>query len=285
MTNFAITRRILTTGALLLSSALILGAGPAVAAMENLPDSALIKRVKDAGVLRAGVAVFLPIVGQDPKTGEYFGTGVDIANWMGEELGVKVEFVPQDWAVMVGAIQANQIDIAVAGLYATPERLEVVDMTDYVAYGFCYAALATNDKVNTLEDLNKPDVTFIQHEGGGTYQITSKKYTNATHKARLPLPGEQVPWPEVLSGEADVVPFDPPLVFVVKQDMPQLKIIPEDCGVKHSDMPSPIAFAYPKGDEGFKQYAADFVKRHADDINASLEANSSPEALARGEGK
>jgi len=259
--------------------------GEAIAqAKTDLPDSKLIERIQKAGVIRAGVAIFLPIIGLDPKTNEYFGTGIDIGNWMAEELGVKIEYIPQDWHVIVAAIQANQIDIAVAGLYATPERLKVVNMTNYVSYGFCYAALKTNNKVNTLEDLNKPEVVFIQMEGGGTYQITSKKYDKAVHKARLGAPGETVTWAEVLSGEADVVPFDPPLTYMVRKKMPQLKIIPEDC-LQNSDMPSPIAFAYTKDDPGFQQYAEDFVKRHEKDISASLERNSSPESLARGEGE
>jgi ABC-type amino acid transport substrate-binding protein len=272
-------------------AALVFAAGVAIAIpvtaqdKVELPESKLIDRMKQAGVMRAGVAIFLPVIGQDPKTGEYFGTGVDIANWMGQELGVKVEFVPQDWHVIVAAIQANQIDIAVAGLYATPERLKVVNMTDYVSYGFCYAALKDNNKVNTLEDLNNPNVTFIQMEGGGTYQITSKKYDKAKHKARLGAPGEQVTWAEVLSGEADVVPFDPPLVQVVQKEMPQLKIIPEGCGLETSDMPSPIAFAYPKDDPGFQQYAQDFVKRHEAEIKASLQKYSSPEYLSLGAGQ
>jgi ABC-type amino acid transport substrate-binding protein len=252
--------------------------------LTNLPDSPFIKRVQEAGVLRAGVAVFLPIIGQDPKTQEYFGTGVDIANWMADELGVTAEFIPQDWQVIVAAIQAQQIDIAVAGLYATPERLEVVDMTDYVQVGFCYAALKTNDKVNTLEDLNKADVVFIQMEGGGSYQITSKAFPNATHNARLGMAGEQVTWAEVLSGEADVVPFDPPLVEAVRRDMPELKVIPEDCSITNSHLPSPIAFAYPKGDVGFQQYAEDFVIRHQAEIDASLIKYSSPEYISLGEG-
>lgn len=250
----------------------------------DLPDSPFIKRVQEAGVLRAGVAIFLPIIGQDLKTQEFFGTGVDIANWMGDELGVKVEFIPQDWQVIVAAIQAQQIDVAVAGLYATPKRLEVVDMTDYVQVGFCYAALKTNDKVNTIEDLNKPDVVFIQMEGGGSYQITSKAFPKATHHARLGMAGEQVTWAEVLSGEADVVPFDPPLMQAVKRDMPELKVIPEDCSITNSHMPSPIAFAYPKGDAGFQQYAKDFVTRHRAEIDASLVKYSAPEFISLGEG-
>lgn len=251
----------------------------------ELPESALIDRIKKAGVLKAGVAIALPFVGQDPKTNEFFGTGVDIANWMATELGVKLEIIPQDWHVVVAAIQADQIDVAVAGLFATPERLKVVNMTNYLNFGICYAALKSNNKVNTLEDLNKPDVVFIQHEGGGTYQITSKKYDKATHKARLPAPGEQVPWAEMLSGEADVVPFDPPLVQAVNKEMPQVKVIPADCGMENSDLPSPVAFAYRKDDPGFQQYAEDFVKRHTDDLKASLLKYSAPEYVSLGAGQ
>jgi polar amino acid transport system substrate-binding protein len=277
-----ITKRLTTMAVAAAVVASVAGVGQARAGSVELPASPLIDRIKEAGVMRAGVAIFLPVIGQKPDTGEYIGTGVDIANWMAEEMGVKVEFIPQAWDAIIAAIQANQIDIAVAGLYATEARLKVVNMTNYVEYGFCYAALKDNNKVNTLADLNKPDIVFAQMEGGGTYQITSKAYPNAQHKARLGLPGEQVTWAEVLSGEADVVPFDPPLVQIVNKELPQLKIIPSDCGLEKSDMPSPIAFAYPKDDPGFQQYAEDFVKRHHDDILKSLETYSSSEYLDLG---
>jgi len=247
--------------------------------VDGIPDSPVVKRVKEAGVLKAGVALFLPFVGLDPATGEYFGTGVDLGKRMAEKLGVKLEIVPTDWDVMVASLQSSKIDVAIAGLFVTPERLEVVDMYPYSTMGTCWLALKTNDKVGTLADLNSPDVTMAQQEGGGTYQLSLARYPKAKQLTRLVGAGaEFANITEVKGGQADVAPFDSVWVPVLQADYPELKIIPEDCP-KTTDFTAGISTAYPKGDAGMHQLVQVTVAVYRDEIEANLRKYSAVEYL------
>ncbi|MBX3031864.1 MAG: transporter substrate-binding domain-containing protein [Chloroflexi bacterium] len=240
----------------------------------------LTERIWESGKLRAGVALFLPFVGQDPSTGEYFGTGVEIGQRMAEKLGVELELVPQDFSVIVAGIQSGQIDVAIAGLFITPERLQVIDMYPYATMGTCWIALATNDKINTLADLNSPDVTMAQIEGGGTYQLSRAKYPLAQQRTRLIGTGEELfgHIAEVTAGNADVAPFDSVLAPVVLADHPQLKLIPEDCP-SSTDFTAGVSLGYPKADPGIHQVVQEVIAENRDAVEANLLKFSSLEFL------
>lgn len=260
-------------------------AGAAVAAQDDarsnpLYQSPLNQRIWDAGKVRAGVALFLPFVGQDPSTGEYFGTGIEIGKRIAERLGVELELVPQEWSLIAAAIQSGQIDIAIAGLFTTPERLQVIDMYPYATMGTCWIALATNDKVNTLADLNSPEVTMAQIEGGGTYQLSRAKYPLAQQRTRLLGAGEELAGHivEVVAGLADVAPFDSVLAPVVLRDNPELKLIPEDCPAS-TDFTAGISIGYPKADQGMHQVIQEVIAENRDEIEANIAKFSSIEYL------
>jgi polar amino acid transport system substrate-binding protein len=248
------------------------------ASTNPLPESALLTRIKQAGTMKAGVAISLPAVGLDPNSGKYFGTGVDLGQMMADKLGVKLELVPTDWNVMVAGIQSDKIDVAIAGLFITKERLAVVDMSPWTTQGFCYAVLKTNNKINSIADLNSPNVTMAQQEGGGTYQITKAKYPLAKQLARLPAPGEDANWTEVLSGKADTAPFDSTLANAVPAAFPQMKVIPSDCAT-NPDEPSKVGAAYKKGDAGFRQFIEQLIADNTAAIEASRQKYISPDYL------
>lgn len=270
--------------AVALVAATVLGLAEASHAQQGpksnpLYQSPLNQRIWEAGKLRAGVALFLPFVGQNPSTNEYFGTGIEIGKRLAEKLGVELELVPQDWGVIVAGIQSGQIDIAIAGLYTTPVRLQVVDMYPYATMGTCWFALASNDKVNTLTDLNSPDVIMAQQEGGGTFQVSREKYPLAQQLTRLAGSGaEFANVTEVLGRLADVAPFDSVMAPVVRTDYPQAKIIPPDCP-NSTDFTAGISVAYPKGDQGFHQIIQEVIAENRDEIEANLVKFSSIEYL------
>lgn len=246
-----------------------------------LPASALIDKIKKAGKLRVGYAPALPWLGQDPKTNEYFGPVTTIAKAIAQRLGVQLEVVPQGFDVIVAAIQSDKIDVAAAPLYATSARLAVIDMSPYTLGGFCYLAKKTNTKVNKLDDLNNEAVIMANFEGTGTAQETAKKYPKAKQLTRVAAAGEEANFLEVLSGKADVTPFDASLAEVYKADYPDLKVIPDDC-IKNPDIPTPIAVGYPKGDAGFKSFMDSLLKEMQPQIDSEIAKYSDPQYLRPG---
>ena len=244
----------------------------------GLPDSPVLKSIQANGSLRVGVAVALPWLGQDPQTNKYFGPATLIAEEMAKRLNVKVTYVPEQFDTVIAAIQANKIDLAIAPLYATTKRLAVVSMTNWSVGGWCYLALKSNSKVNSLADLNSPNVTFANFEGTGPLEATKNKYPNAKQLVRAPAPGEIVDFVDVRAGKADIAVFDNPLANVYKEDNPDLKIIPNDC-LTNPDMPTPVAVAYQKNDGGLKQFVDKLVSDIKPQLDASFVQYSDPKYL------
>lgn len=88
-------------------------------------------RIKEAGVLRVGsTPTGAPFTFLNPETTQIEGIMVDLAQSVGERLGVKVEIVNTPFASLIPSLEANKIDIISAGMYITPERQKVVNFTE-----------------------------------------------------------------------------------------------------------------------------------------------------------
>lgn len=87
-------------------------------------DDAL-ERVRAAGVLRWGADIQggAPYIYEDPdKPGGIKGFEVALADALAAELGVKAEFVQNDWAALVPSLERGTFDIVMNGLEITPAR-------------------------------------------------------------------------------------------------------------------------------------------------------------------
>ena len=93
--------------------------------------SATIDQIVSQGELRVGVAVAVPWLGQDPSNGQYFGASYEVGQRIAQVLGVGIKPVSSGWDVIIAGIQGNQFEIAIAPLFATDKRKEVVDFVNY----------------------------------------------------------------------------------------------------------------------------------------------------------
>jgi Na+/H+-dicarboxylate symporter len=92
------------------------------AAVEK-PAGSLVESIKKRGVLRVAENVNrLPYVFVS-RDGKLVGIDVEMAQILGRDLGVKVEFVElEDWAALPGLLTSGRVDLAMAGFPETPER-------------------------------------------------------------------------------------------------------------------------------------------------------------------
>ncbi len=171
-------------------------------------QSPTVDAIKKQGKLRAGVAIAWPWLGQDPKTGKYIGAAADLGQKIADTLGVPLEFVPSGWDVIIAGLQARQFELALAPLFATPKRMAAIDFANYAEGGTCYSVLKTNTKVNSLADLNRPDVTTGVFTGTGTEQEFVKKYPKAKVSSVVQAPGGGTRVLEVISGRLDAGAFE-----------------------------------------------------------------------------
>jgi polar amino acid transport system substrate-binding protein len=244
-------------------SALLLGAVPSNAQEVPVPgQSPTIDSIKAAGKLRAGVAIAWPWLGQDPNSGKYIGAAADLGERIAQTLGVQIEYVPSGWDVIVAGLQAHQFELALAPLFASPKRMAVIDFANYTEGGTCYTVLKSSTKINSLDDLNKPDVTTGTFTGTGTEQEFVKKYTNGKISSVVQPPGGGTRVLEVINGRIDAAAFDSPLALALESKYPEIKIVPDarDC-IAHPDIPIPIGVGFNKGDPAFAKFMTEITEK------------------------
>jgi len=275
------TRRRFLIAAAAATSVLLLGAAPGLAQEVPAPgQSPTIDKIKADGTLRVGVAIAWPWLGQDPKTGKYIGAAADLGERIAQTLGVKLEYVPSGWDVIVAGLQARQFELALAPLFASPKRKAVIDFANYTEGGTCYIVLKSNTKINSLADLNSPDVTTGTFTGTGTEQEFVKKYTKAKISSVVQPPGGGTRVLEVINGRIAAAAFDSPLALALESKYPQIKVVPEarEC-IAHPDIPIPIGVGFNKGDPAFVYYKAAITEKMKPEMEKTIEKYSTLEFL------
>jgi polar amino acid transport system substrate-binding protein len=243
--------------------------------------SPTLDRIREQKVLRAGIGISLPWLGQNPKTSQYFGPAVELGDRIAKTLGVKLELLPSTWDVIIAGLQANKTDLLLAPLFATEKRRQVVDFVNWTEAGTCYAVLKDNNKVNTLEDLDQPSVSTALWKGTGTEHAFVAKYKKARiDSVVMPVTGANR-LEDVLAKRVDAATLDSPRAHLVVHQYPQFKIIPggPDSCIKNPDIPIPIGMAFNYGDAELKKFLEAVVADMQNELRASLQKHSQLEFM------
>ncbi|WP_394890479.1 transporter substrate-binding domain-containing protein [Mesorhizobium sp. AaZ16] len=110
--------------------------------------------IKSRGVVRVAVGEdFQPFGGVGPDM-KPMGYDVDVANHLGEKLGLGVELVPVINANRIPSLQTGKVDIIVSTLGKTAEREMVLDFTQ--PYGLMFNAVfaPSNIQINDAAELS-----------------------------------------------------------------------------------------------------------------------------------
>ncbi|MSO94153.1 MAG: amino acid ABC transporter substrate-binding protein [Rhodospirillales bacterium] len=102
----------------------VLVAGTASAQQESLYDE-----IKKRGVLKAGVKLDYPPIGNLDKDGKPYGWGIDMAKAIADRMGVKIEYIQTLSKTRIPLIQKGTIDAEFNGATPSSKREEVVDFT------------------------------------------------------------------------------------------------------------------------------------------------------------
>lgn len=89
---------------------------------------------EDSNVLRVGMDLRYPPFETRNDDGEPMGISVDVANAFGEFLGRPVEVVDTNFASLIPALNAGEIDVIIASMSRTDERDEAIDFSDPYFY-------------------------------------------------------------------------------------------------------------------------------------------------------
>jgi polar amino acid transport system substrate-binding protein len=119
-------------------------------------ESAL-DRVRRTGVLRWGgdVQGGEPYVFEDPaQPGRLIGFEVEVAEAIAAELGVRAEFVQNDWSNLVPSLERGSFDVILNGLEVTPSRSDTVLFTrPYFVFSAQLVARRDDARTTSLDSL------------------------------------------------------------------------------------------------------------------------------------
>ena len=239
----------------LIAAGLVLGSAPAVSEADSLLDE-----VKKRGTLRVAGVVYRPLIMRKPS-GEYYGADPDILGQLAADLGVDLEFVNAGWDTAVAGITTGKWDL-VPALCVTPKRKEAIDFSEtYLMLGGVLTVLKDNDKIGSIDDANRAEVTFANVAGGWSEQIAKKAFPDATHKDFGQATDDQLAI-ELLSGRADAAVFDTPVTIslLVEKHGDKFNFFP-DKKTPMDVLPCPVAYGLKKGDTRWEQAVSDFIKR------------------------
>lgn len=130
--------------------------------------------IKESGTINIGVFSDKNPFGYVDENGEYQGYDIYFANRIGEDLGVKVNFVSTEAANRIEYLQTGKVDIILANFTVTDERKEEVDFAlPYM--NVALGVVSRNDNVIESLDNWNPDDSIIVISGttAETYLIAN----------------------------------------------------------------------------------------------------------------
>lgn len=161
------------------------------------------------------------------KDGKYIGIDVDLLAAIAKSEGFEYELKPMDFKGIIPALQANQIDGAIAGMGITDDRKKVLDMSEgYFESGLSAVAKEGNDKIKSVDDFKGKIFAVKKGTLGATYAEENKEklgltinYFNNTASMMQ----------EVKNGNADITFEDYPVIayMITVDPNSNLKIIGE----------------------------------------------------------
>ncbi|MHC1721903.1 MAG: amino acid ABC transporter substrate-binding protein [Aminipila sp.] len=115
--------------------------------------------IEDKGELIVGLDDTFAPMGFRDEAGNLTGFDIDLANAVGEQLGVKIKFQPIDWNAKDMELKSKRIDCIWNGMSVTDERMEKMALTDkYLNNKIIVMAKDNTIKVEKAEDLAKYNV-------------------------------------------------------------------------------------------------------------------------------
>ncbi|MBI5512443.1 MAG: ABC transporter permease subunit [Deltaproteobacteria bacterium] len=196
------------------------GAGP--------PDS--LARVRAAGVLRWGgdVQGGEPYIYEDPEhPGQQKGFEVDLAAALARELGVRPQFVQNDWSALVPSLERGTFDVILNGLEVMPSRVGRVRFTRPY-YVFASRLMARRDDTRPQFQVTpQHPVTLDSLRGLRVGTLTNSFCAGIMegHAEVVLYEGTEEPYVDLVQGRTDAVLFDDIIATRYGEPKPELRVV------------------------------------------------------------
>jgi glutamine transport system substrate-binding protein len=141
---------------------------------------------------------------------DYKGIDIDLIKAIAKKEGFKIELNPMDFGGIIPAMQANQLDVAIAGMSITDERKKIVDFSDpYFDAGLIVVVKSDNKDIKSADDLKGKTVAVKKGTSGAKYALD-----NAAKLGIQVVQFNDSPamFQEVSNGNADALLEDYPVI-------------------------------------------------------------------------
>ena len=169
-------------------------------------------KILEAGVITCATSPdFAPNEFIDISSGEtkYVGCDMDLAQYIADSLGVKLEIVPMKFDAIKAAVTTGQVDMAIAGLAYTEDRAKNMQLSDLFGNtdadeGQGIVILKENaDKLKTADDF--AGKTVLAQNGSVQFDLTTAQLPKAKC---TPVADVNNGAMEVMTGQADGITLD-----------------------------------------------------------------------------
>ncbi|KAB7707242.1 transporter substrate-binding domain-containing protein [Bacillus aerolatus] len=144
------------------------------------------------------------------QDGEYKGIDIDLINAIADSQDFNIKFSPMDFGGIIPAMQAGELDVAIAGMSITDERKKVVDFSEpYFDAGLTLVVKKDNKDIKTISDLKGKIVAVKKGTTGAAFAQENAEKEGYTVKQFNDSPAM---FQEVANGNADALIEDYPVI-------------------------------------------------------------------------
>ncbi len=170
------------------------------------------ERVMRTQIIRCGYISAPPLLIKDPNTGRLSGVAYDVAELLGKQLGLKIDWTEEvGWGTFPSALASRRFDAFCVGAWPSAARSRSTDSTVPFSYQPYYAYVRAGDGrfMDIKTALNTPTTTLSVMDGDTSAIIASSDFPKAktvslTESANV---GELLL--NVVTGKADATFIDP----------------------------------------------------------------------------
>lgn len=182
-----------------------------------------LKTVKEGYLIIATSPDYAPYEFYDMSSGkaELAGFDIALAKYIGEYLGLTVEFVPMSFNGVLMEIQNGKCDLALAGLSPRADRADQMDFST-IYYSSEQSLITFNGKISSIEQANDPNVK-IGVQTGSIQEGLAKENTPNADIISLSKVTDIIA--ELVSGKLDAAYIETPVANAYKATYGGLSIV------------------------------------------------------------
>ena len=180
-------------------------------------QAATVAEIVSRGTVRIGVLTGAPPMGMVDKDGNPSGYDVDVANLVGQYMGLPVKLVPLTPPARIPALQTGQVDFLVATLAPTGERAKAVMFTaPYSAFNMVIVS-GPKQKFDNLDALKGKRIAVNR----GSSQETALRRAKVPGMEVVVFEDDSTSAQALIAGQVDATALPSTVAAGVLQTLPQ----------------------------------------------------------------